>query len=314
MPQGAQGTGIANIAVDGTVLDTWFPSPSLVDAEHSATGTERVSARELSDRFLNLVGMDRDRLVELVPVRTTISDLSQPPIDAHDVYLRLHLLSHRLVRPMEIDMTDCLEHLVPVVWTNKGPCLPDDFEYIRTNLRSRGTIQVWSLGRLPRMVDYVVPSGVTIAEAARVRLGAYLAPGTMVEREGYVSYNAGSLGPARIEGRLSSSIVLGEGTHVGLSAVLMVEPDDRHNRTPLRVGKNSVLRPSSGVIGVDLGENCELGTGVILEPDSVLYDVRTERRIYAREIAGVDNVLIRNEPSSNLPVVRLRIEAAEANA
>ena len=146
MPQGAQGTGIANIAVDGTVLDTWFPNPSLVDAKPGATGTERVSARELSDRFLNLIGMDRDRLVELVPVRTTIADLSQPPIDAHDVYLRLHLLSHRLVRPMEINMTDCLEHLVPVVWTSKGPCLPDDFEYIRTNLRSRGTIQVWSLG------------------------------------------------------------------------------------------------------------------------------------------------------------------------
>ena len=206
-------------------------------------------------------------------------------------------------------MTDCLEHLVPVVWTSKGPCLPDDFEYIRTNLRSRGTIQVWSLGRLPRMVDYVVPSGVTIAEAARVRLGAYLAPGTMVEREGYVSYNAGSLGPARIEGRLSSSVVLGEGTHVGLSAVLMAEADDRHNRTPLQIGRNSVLRPSSGVIGVDLGENCELGIGVMLEPGSALYDARTDQQIYARDIAGADNVVIQNDPSANLPVVKLRTEA-----
>ena len=205
MSQGARAVGIANIAMNGTVLDTWFPSPELLPID-GTSGTHRVSAHELSPKFLKLIGADHDRLVELVPVRTVIADLDAPPIDAHDVFLRLHLLSHRLVEPLTINMAGALELLQPVVWTNKGPCLADNFETVRTNLRARGLIHVYGIDRLPRMVDYVVPSGVTIAEAERVRLGAYLAEGTSVMREGYVSYNAGSLGPARIEGRLLSLI------------------------------------------------------------------------------------------------------------
>ena len=210
MSQGARAVGIANIAMNGTVLDTWFPSPELLPID-GTSGTHRVSAHELSPKFLKLIGADHDRLVELVPVCTVIADLDAPPIDAHDVFLRLHLLSHRMVEPLTINMAGALELLQPVVWTNKGPCLADNFETVRTNLRARGLIHVYGIDRLPRMVDYVVPSGVTIAEAERVRLGAYLAEGTSVMREGYVSYNAGSLGPARIEGRLSSSVVVGGG-------------------------------------------------------------------------------------------------------
>lgn len=308
MPQGAEGTGIANIASDGTVLDTWFPSPTLIDAtEHTPTGTTRVSARELSDHFLNLVGMDQDRLVELVPVHTSITDLSAAPVDAHDVYLRLHLLSHRLVRPGEVNMDGCLGHLVPVVWTNKGPCLTDNFEYVRTKLRSRGTIQVWSIERLPRMVDYVVPSGVAIGEAGRVRLGAYLAPGTTVLREGFVSYNAGCLGPATIEGRLSSSVTVGEGTTLALSAVAMSEETSGLGpRRPLRIGKHCDLRHSAGVIGVDLGDNCEVGLGVVIDRSTPLFDARHARHVLAEEISGQSDLSIRNEPFSTVPVVRWR--------
>ncbi|GAA1173845.1 succinyltransferase [Corynebacterium glaucum] len=307
MPLGAQGTGIANIAIDGTVLDTWFPSPSLIDGPLDApSGTHRVSARDLSDRFLNLVGMDHDRLVELVPVQTRIADLSEPPVDAHDVYLRLHLLSHRLVRPGEINMHDCLEHLVPVVWTNKGPCLSDNFEYIRTNLRSRGMIQVWSIEPLPRMVDYVVPSGVAIAEAERVRLGAYLAPGTSVVREGFVSHNAGSLGPAKIEGRMSSSVTVGEGTKIALSANVMADEGEGRNRLPLHIGRDCVLRHSAGLIGVDLGDNCEVGLNVVLAPETVVFDARVGEQVKARELSGQNDLLIAHEPFSNSPVVRTR--------
>lgn len=308
MPIGAEATGIANIAMDGTVLDTWYPSPALIDATPSEppapASTERVSANELSDRFLNLVGLDRDRLVELVPVRTRIPDLSQPPVDAHDVYLRLHLLSHRLVKPLELNMEDCLSHLVPVVWTNKGPCLTDNFEFIRTNLRSRGTIHVWGIERVPRMVDYVVPSGVSIAQAERVRLGAYLAPGTSVLREGYVSFNAGTLGPSRVEGRLSSSVVIGEGADLALSSVLMASRTAQRTRGPMRVGKHCTMHPSAGVFGVDLGDNCTIGVNVMIEPESVVYDARLDREIPAKEIAGQDNLLIRREAMSNCPVVR----------
>ena len=195
---GVSAIGIANIAMDGTVLDTWYPHPELsTDDAHQwrdigEPGTVRLGAHDLSPRMLSLVRLDEDRMVEQVAVRTTIADLSQPPIDAHDVYLRLHLLSHRLVRPHELNMEGVYQKLTTVVWTNKGPCLPDNFEFVRTSLRSRGLIHVYGIDHLPRMVDYVVPTGVRIAEAERVRLGAYLASGTKVLREGFVSYNAGT--------------------------------------------------------------------------------------------------------------------------
>lgn len=303
MSQGARAVGIANIAMNGTVLDTWFPSPELLPID-GTSGTHRVSAHELSPKFLKLIGADHDRLVELVPVRTVIADLDAPPIDAHDVFLRLHLLSHRMVEPLTINMAGALELLQPVVWTNKGPCLADNFETVRTNLRARGLIHVYGIDRLPRMVDYVVPSGVTIAEAERVRLGAYLAEGTSVMREGYVSYNAGSLGPARIEGRLSSSVVVGGGTDLSLSSALMASRVSEFERASMRVGRNCRLHPSAGVIGVDLGDRCEIGVNVMLEPDTMVFDVETGTQVPARTIAGRADLRIEREPFSTSPVVR----------
>lgn len=308
MPQGARATGIAQIAADGTVLDSWYPTVELIDdIPHSLT--RRVSANELSPRLLNLIGMDRDRHVEVVPVRTEIADLSAPAVDAHDVYLRLHLLSHRKVKPLEINMTDVLEHLVPVAWTNKGPCLPDDFEFVRTNLRARGNIHVYGIERLPRMVDYVVPTGVTIAEAERVRLGAYLAPGTSVFREGSVSYNAGTLGPAQVEGRVLSSCVIGAGSDIGLSSFVMAERTDGHNRSPLRIGENCVIRPAAGLIDLNMGDRCELGSGVILEPGTIVHDTRNPAEktyVPARTVTEQSDWAITHEPHSATPVVRNR--------
>ncbi|MCG7272890.1 succinyltransferase [Corynebacterium afermentans] len=303
MSQGARAVGIANIAMNGTVLDTWFPSPELLPID-GTSGTHRVSAHELSPKFLKLIGADHDRLVELVPVCTVIADLDAPPIDAHDVFLRLHLLSHRMVEPLTINMAGALELLQPVVWTNKGPCLADNFETVRTNLRARGLIHVYGIDRLPRMVDYVVPSGVTIAEAERVRLGAYLAEGTSVMREGYVSYNAGSLGPARIEGRLSSSVVVGGGTDLSLSSALMASRVSEFERASMRVGRDCRLHPSAGVIGVDLGDRCEIGVSVMLEPDTMVFDVETGTQVPARTIAGRADLRIEREPFSTSPVVR----------
>ena len=305
MSQGARAVGIANIAMNGTVLDTWFPSPELLPID-ATSGTHRVSAHELTPKFLKLIGADHDRLVELVPVRTVIADLDAPPIDAHDVFLRLHLLSHRMVEPLTINMDGALDLLQPVVWTNKGPCLADNFETVRTNLRARGLIHVYGIDRLPRMVDYVVPSGVTIAEAERVRLGAYLAEGTSVMREGYVSYNAGTLGPARLEGRLSSSVVVGGGTDLSLSSALMASRVSEHERAPMRVGRDCRLHPSAGVIGVDLGDRCEIGVGVMLEPDTMVFDVDAGAQVPAKTIAGRDDLRIEHEPFSTSPVVRRR--------
>lgn len=306
MPAGARAIGIANIAANGTVLDAWFPAVSLID-DAPTPSTRRVSANELSPRLLHLVGMDRDRNVEVVPVCTEIADLDAPPIDAFDVYLRLHLLSHRKVKPLEINMTGALDHLEPVVWTNKGPCRPDDFEFVRTHLRARGTIHVYGIERLPRMVDYVVPTGVTITEAERVRLGAYLAEGTTVVREGYVSFNAGSLGPARIEGTLSSSVVVGAHTTLERGSALMATRTGDLSRAPMHIGNNCYLHPTASINGISLGNNCNIGAGVILEPHTPIFDPSTGNDFPAENIAGSDNVSIQNEPYSSIPVLRWRI-------
>ena len=304
--QGAQAIGIANISMDGFVLDTWFPQPELVDGTNLVSHTERLGAQDLPDRLLQLITLDEDRMVEQVAVRTTIADLQADPVDAHDVYLRLHLLSHRLVRPLELNMDGTQDRLNTVVWTNKGPCTPDNFEYVRTSLRSRGLIHVYGIEKLPRMVDYVVPSGVSIAEAERVRLGAYLAPGTSVLREGYVSFNSGSLGAARIEGRLSSSTVIGQGTNVDLSATLMALRRADGTRHPITLGENCHLSISSGVIGIPLGDNCHVGANIVLQPDTQVYDADAERYISARLLAGQSNWEITREVGYPEPVLHRR--------
>ncbi len=130
-----------------------------------------------------------------VVVHTVIDDLQQPPTDAYDVYLRLHLLSHRLVAPHGQSLDGIFGLLTNVVWTSLGPCAVDGFETIRARARGAGLhVQVTSVDKFPRMTDYVVPSGVRIGDADRVRLGAHLAEGTTVMHEGFVNFNAGTLG------------------------------------------------------------------------------------------------------------------------
>lgn len=302
--QGATAVGIANIAMDGTILDTWYPEPDLVDGTGLVSGTERLGAADIPDSLLKLVLLDEDRMVEQVAVRTTIADLQALPIDAHDVYLRLHLLSHRLVRPLELNMDGSLRRLSTVVWTNKGPCTPDNFEFVRTALRSRGLIHVYGIEKLPRMVDYVVPSGINIAEAERVRLGAYLAPGTRVLREGYVSFNSGSLGAARIEGRLSSSTVIGEGTDVGLSSTVMARRRSDGLRDPITIGANCTFGVSSGVIGLNIGDNCTLGSNIVLEADTQVWDADANHHVAASSLNGQSNWSVRREVGHAEPVLR----------
>ena len=303
MTTGASATGIANIAMDGTVLDTWYPNPQLDDTV-TESGTRRLGAQDLTPQLLRQVLLDEDRRVEQVAVRTTIEDLSKPPVDSHDAYLRLHLLSHRIVTPHSIQMADVFDELNIVAWTNKGPCQPDNFEALRTNLRMRGLIHVYSIDRMPRMVDYVVPSGVRIAEAERVRLGAYLAPGTRVLREGYVSFNSGSLGAARIEGRLSSSAVIGEDTDVGLSSAIMSRRRSDGLRDPMTVGMNCRFGVSSGVLGLSIGDNCSIGANIVLEIDSQIWDADAGHHIPAASLNGQSNWSVRREVGHSEPVLR----------
>lgn len=198
----------ATIAADGTVLDTWFPAPEL-SAEPGPSGTERLTAERAAELLgggaTAALGQDSRRGVEVVAVRTVISSLDEKPIDTHDAYLRLHLLSHRLVKPHGQSLDGVFGLLVNVAWTSLGPVAVDDIEKVRLNARAEGLhLQVTSVDKFPRMTDYVAPKGVRIADADRVRLGAHLAEGTTVMHEGFVNFNAGTLGTSMVEGRISA--------------------------------------------------------------------------------------------------------------
>ena len=207
---GASGTGLATFSDDGTILDTWFPAPALGQ-----------DAEDLAEDLAPLAGTDAARGVTTAVVRTVVASLADPPADAHDVYLRLHLLSHRLIAPHEANLDGIFGLLANVVWTDRGPCAVAGFERVRLRLRSHGPVTVYGVDKFPRMVDYVLPVGVRIADADRVRLGAHLAEGTTVMHEGFVNYNAGTLGSSMVEGRISAGVVVGDGSDVGGGASIM---------------------------------------------------------------------------------------------
>ena len=211
-PVSAVAAGLATVTPSGTVLDTWYPEPRLGAPEGARPGTTRLGALELSGElgpdYGGLVRRDEARGVEVIAVRTVIPDLAAPPVDTHDVWLRLHLLSHRLIPPHGANMTGIFGLLTNVAWTSAGPVEAAGFNAHR--LRAAvGNVTVFGVDKFPRMVDYVIPSGVRIADGDRVRLGAHLAEGTTVMHEGFVNYNAGTLGPSMVEGRISAGVVVG---------------------------------------------------------------------------------------------------------
>ncbi|MEV0079525.1 2,3,4,5-tetrahydropyridine-2,6-dicarboxylate N-succinyltransferase [Nocardia neocaledoniensis] len=307
--QGATAVGIANVTSDGTVLDTWYPSPEL--GEFTETGSKRVDAAEAGE-FAELLGADAARGVEVIAVRTTIADLSAAPVDAHDVYLRLHLLSHRLVQPHGVNLDGQFGLLSNVVWTNHGPCAVEGFEQTRLKLRARGPVTVLSVDKFPRMVDYVVPSGVRIGDADRVRLGAHLASGTTVMHEGFVNFNAGTLGSSMVEGRISAGVVVGDGSDIGGGASTMGTLSGG-GTTVISVGERSLLGANAG-LGIPLGDDCVLEAGLYLTagtkvtaPDGTV--------VKAATLAGKNNLLFRrNSTTGAVEVVPRAGTGIELNA
>ncbi|AIJ33256.1 2,3,4,5-tetrahydropyridine-2,6-carboxylate N-succinyltransferase [Corynebacterium imitans] len=249
--------GIATVTHDGTVLDVWYPAPKLGEAV-SASGTTRLE--EADARFAHLVGPDEERGVARIPVETAIADISEPAVDAYDVYLRLHLLSHRLVKPHGANMDGVFGLLANVVWTNYGPCEVSDFQMTRGRLAARGPVIVYSVDKFPRMVDYVVPSGVRIGDADRIRLGAHLAEGTTVMHEGFVNFNAGTLGASMVEGRISAGVTVGDGTDIGGGASIMGTLSGGGKET-ITLGERCLLGANAGV-GISLGDDCVVEAGL----------------------------------------------------
>nr|WP_025354563.1 2,3,4,5-tetrahydropyridine-2,6-dicarboxylate N-succinyltransferase [Kutzneria albida] len=306
----AYGIGIATIAADGTVLDTWYPSPKLGVGDESGRLTAEQAAAELGTEVA--LGVDQARGVEVVAVRTAIERLADKPVDAHDVYLRLHLLSHRLVPPHGLNLDGIFGLLANVVWTNHGPCAVTDFEQTRLRLRARGPVTVYGVDKFPRMVDYVLPAGVRIADADRVRLGAHLASGTTVMHEGFVNYNAGTLGSSMVEGRISAGVVVGDGSDVGGGASIMGTLSGG-GKEVISLGERCLLGANAG-IGVSLGDDCVVeaglyvtaGTKVALPDGSV---------VKARELSGQSGLLfIRNSGTGAVEVRPRKGQGIELNA
>ncbi|MEY4061536.1 MAG: hypothetical protein RL602_167 [Actinomycetota bacterium] len=285
----ASGHGIATIS-NGTTLDVWFPSPAL--APLAAAAPAELAA---------LVGPDQARGVtrELVGIEI---DITKAPANAADAYLRLHLLSHRLVKPHGLALDGIFGILSNVVWTSVGPCAVEGFEITRARLKAaHGHVSVYGVDKFPRMVDYVVPSGVRIADADRVRLGAHLASGTTVMHEGFVNFNAGTLGTSMVEGRISAGVVVGDGTDVGGGASIMGTLSGG-GKEVISIGQKCLLGANSG-LGISLGDNCviEAGTYITAAAKVKLPDGEI---VKAGTLSGASNLLFRrNSLDGSLEVV-----------
>ncbi|MZD06969.1 2,3,4,5-tetrahydropyridine-2,6-dicarboxylate N-succinyltransferase [Streptomyces sp. SID5785] len=291
---GAVAAGLATVSADGTVLDTWFPAPELVDGPGPA-GSERLTAERavelLGEGAAKAIGSDARRGVEVVAVRTVISSLDDKPLDAHDVYLRLHLLSHRLVTPHGQNLDGMFGFLANVAWTSLGPVAVDAVEQVRLNARAEGLhLAVTSIDKFPRMTDYVAPKGVRIADADRVRLGAHLAEGTTVMHEGFVNFNAGTLGTSMVEGRISAGVVVGDGSDIGGGASTMGTLSGGGN-VRITIGERCLVGAEAGV-GIALGDECVVEAGLyvtagtrVTMPDGEI--------VKARDLSGASNILFR---------------------
>ncbi len=272
----AWGWGLATVHESGQVLDTWYPDPKLGAYDDSpwpqGLGFEADDGRHVTGQV----------------VRVEI-DLDAPPASTADAYLRLHLLSTRLVAPRGLDLTGIFGVLPNVVWTSAGPCAIDGFDEVRLRFRGAGRqLSVYGVDKFPRMLDYVLPSGVRVADADRVRLGAHLAPGTTVMHEGFVNFNAGTLGASMVEGRISAGVVVGDGTDVGGGASIMGTLSGGGQEV-ITIGERCLLGAESGV-GISLGDDCVVEAGLYVTAGTKV-TVPDGRVVAARELSGASNLL-----------------------
>jgi 2,3,4,5-tetrahydropyridine-2-carboxylate N-succinyltransferase len=296
---GAVAAGLATVAADGTVLDTWFPAPALAEAPGPA-GTERLTAEQaaelLGEAAPKALGPDARRGVEVIAVRTVIASLDDKPLDTHDVYLRLHLLSHRLVKPHGQSLDGIFGLLANVAWTSLGPVAVDQLEAVRLTARAEGLhLQVTSVDKFPRMTDYVAPAGVRIADADRVRLGAHLAAGTTVMHEGFVNFNAGTLGTSMVEGRISAGVVVGDGSDIGGGASIMGTLSGGGKQI-ISIGERCLLGAEAG-IGIALGDDCVVEAGLYVTAGTRV-TLPDGKIVKALELSGADNLLFRRNSTT----------------
>jgi 2,3,4,5-tetrahydropyridine-2-carboxylate N-succinyltransferase len=325
----AYAVGVATIAPSGQILDTRYPIvntgeasalPSVVLSQvlgrTSGTSTHRLETADLEAAIAILAPAEACKEIDhpnLQTWRTLVALMGQPepaggqrvivaafidaltdePVDAHDIYLRLHLLSRRVVRPRGVNLDGIFGKLNTVVWTNLGPFEVDGFEAARLQLQANGErVLVDSIDKFPRMTDYVVPTGVRIANADRVRLGAHLAEGTVVMHEGFCNYNAGTLGASMVEGRISAGVIVGEGSDIGGGASIMGTLSGG-GKEVISVGKGCLIGANAG-IGISLGDNCIVEAGLYVTAGSRVR-LPDGKVVKARELSGSSGMLFRRD-------------------
>jgi len=287
----AYGVGVATQTESGQTIDCHFHSIGLGSKPANKQG-EALSLQQDSDLI---------RKVKKIPIDIGI-ELSVAPKDVADVYLRLHLLSHRLVKPHGVNLDNIFTILPNVVWTSVGACEINTFDQVRLALQNKyGNLTVYSVDKFPRMIDYVIPDGVRIADGDRVRLGAYLSAGTTVMHEGFVNFNAGTLGKSMVEGRISSGVVVGDGSDIGGGASIMGTLSGG-GKEVISIGERTLLGANSGA-GISLGNDCVIEAGVYITAGSKIL-LPDGKIVKAKELSGANNLLFRrNSQSGALEVV-----------
>jgi len=281
----AYGFGVATQTQSGQTLECTFYTLGLGSAP----------VNNIDNNLKSLLGDDQLRKVKKVAVEVKI-DLTQKPIDVADAYLRLQLLSHRLIKPHGLNLDGVFSILPNVVWTSAGACAVDGFEQIRPQLQSKyGNLVVYAVDKFPRMIDYVIPEGVRIADGNRVRLGAYLSSGTTVMHEGFVNFNAGTLGKSMVEGRISAGVVVGDGSDIGGGASIMGTLSGG-GKEVISIGQRTLLGANSGV-GISLGDDCVVEAGVYITAGSKI-TLPDGKIVKAKELSGANNLLFRRNSQS----------------
>ena len=281
----AYGFGIATQNLAGSILESSFYELGLGNAP----------TNNMDSNFKSLIGEDPIRKVKKVAIEVIIN-LNDKPKDAADVYLRLHLLSHRLVKPHGVNLDGIFSLLANVVWTSAGACEVEGFEKVRPQLLNKfQNLTIYGVDKFPRMVDYVIPAGVRIADGDRVRLGAYLSSGTTVMHEGFVNFNAGTLGKSMVEGRISAGVVVGDGSDIGGGASIMGTLSGG-GKEIISIGERTLLGANSG-IGISLGNDCVVEAGIYVTAGSKI-TLPDGKIVKAKELSGANNLLFRRNSQS----------------
>jgi 2,3,4,5-tetrahydropyridine-2-carboxylate N-succinyltransferase len=283
--QTAYGFGIATQTKSGQILDCSFHTLGLGGAP----------VNNLANEFKSQLGEDQTRNLNKIAVEIS-TDLAEKPKDATDVFLRLHLLSHRLVKPHSLNLDGIFALLSNVVWTSAGACEVEGFDKVRRGLQNKyGNLTVYSVDKFPRMIDYVIPEGVRIADGDRVRLGAYLSSGTTVMHEGFVNFNAGTMGKSMVEGRISAGVIVGDGSDIGGGASIMGTLSGG-GKEVISIGQRTLLGANSG-IGISLGDDCVVEAGVYITAGSKI-TLPDNKIVKAKELSGANNLLFRRNSQS----------------